>query len=105
MPYKTMVLALLQQRTELHELLRKQRMLLTTLENLSRDLKHRHETWKDRLARARAGSDPGQTASEALEIALQELEDSLPPESPLNEDEPLSLDAVMAFLRRHTPLA
>ena len=105
MQYKTIVLELLHQRTELHDQLRKRQMLLTALESLARDLKARHETWKDRLTQAKPGSDPGQTASEALEIALQELEDSLPPEFPQNEDEPLSLDAAMAFLRRHTPPA
>jgi hypothetical protein len=105
MMYKTMVLELLQQRTQLHAQLRKQRMLLTTLERLAGELKASHEAWKDRLSQARPGSDPSQIASEALEIALRELEDSLPPESPQNEDEPLSLDAAMAFLRRHTPPA
>ena len=105
MQYKTIVLELLQQRTELHDLLRKQRMLLPTLDRLARELKASHETLKDHLTQARPDSDPSQIASEALEIALKELEDSLPPESLPNEDEPLSLDAAMAFLRRHTPPA
>ena len=50
-------------------------------------------------------SDPHQIASEALEMALQELADRLPSESPPDANETLSLDAAMAFLRRHTPPA
>ena len=55
------------------------------------------------LCQARPGSDPSQIASEALEMALKELEDRLPSASPQNDHEPLSLDAAMAFIRRHTP--
>jgi len=105
MLYKTMVLGLLEERPQLHRQLRTQRILLATVEQHAQLLKARHETWKEQLAQAIKGSDPGQIAGEALEIALKELEDSLPSASPPDDSEPLSLDAAMAYLRRHTPPA
>jgi hypothetical protein len=105
MQYKTIVLELLQQNQELHERLRRERKLLVTVNRLATELRDRHLASKERLSQARPGSDPSQIASEALEIALQELEDRLPPESPPDEDEALSLDEAMAFLRRPTPPA
>ena len=102
MQYKTIVLELLQ-RAEIHDQLRKQRMLLSTLDRYSCELKTSHEAWKDRLLQAKPGSSQSQIASEAMEIALKELEDSLPPASPPDETEPLSLDAAMAFIRGRTP--
>ena len=103
MQYKTIVLELLQQRPEVHHQLCKQRLLLSTLERYSCELKTSHEAWKDLLLQAKPGSSQSQIASEALEIALKELEDSLPPVSPPDETEPLSLDAAMAFLRPMPP--
>jgi hypothetical protein len=105
MLYKTMILGLLEQRPRLHNQLRQQRTLLATVEQHAKLLKARHEMWKEQLSQARPGSDPGQVASAALEIALKELEDSLPSDSPPDESEPFSLDEAMAYLRRHTPPA
>jgi hypothetical protein len=85
----------------LHEQLRLTRRLLPTLETCARELKASHETWKETLAQAKPGSDQSQIASEALEMALKELEDRLPSESQPNEDEALSLDEAMAFLHSH----
>lgn len=103
MQYKTIVLELLQQRTELHEQLRLTRRLLPTMETCARQLKERHEAWMATIAVSQPGSDPSQVSSEALELALKELEDHLPAESPSGEAEPLSLDAAMAFLRKASP--
>jgi uncharacterized protein YfaS (alpha-2-macroglobulin family) len=103
MQYKTMILELLQQRPQMHEQLRKDRKLLPAMELYARELKRNHEAWKDLLTQLRPGSHPSQIASEALEIALKELEDRLPSASPQNEDEPLFLDAAMLFLCRRTP--
>jgi hypothetical protein len=100
--YKTLVLELLKQRPDLHEQLRQSRTLLPTLERSAIELKTSHETWKERLAEAKPGSDPSQIASQALEMALKEVEDCLPSAS-LEETDPLSLAAAMTFLRRHTP--
>jgi hypothetical protein len=101
MLYKTIILRMLQQRPQMHEQLRKERQLLSTVNRYARELKANHEAWKERLAQAKPGTDSRQTASEAAEMALAEMEDRLPTESPPNDQ--LSLDAAMAFLRRHTP--
>ena len=105
MQYKTIVLELLQQRPEMHEQLRKDRKLLPAMEFYARELKTSHEAWKELLSQLRPGSDQSQIASEALEIALKELEDRLPSASHPVGSEPLSLDAAMAFIRRHTSRA
>jgi hypothetical protein len=103
MQYKTIALELLRQRPELHDRLREERRLLAAVDRYSTELKSRHESWKEQLAQAKPGSHRNQIASEALEIALRELEDLLPPESSTDDAGPLSLDEAMAFLRRHTP--
>ena len=105
MQYKTMVLELIQERPELHDRLRKSRMLLLAVEFYAKGLKASHEAQKILLTQARPGSNGSQIASEALEIALEELEDSLATASPPNESDPISIEAAMAFLRRHTPPA
>lgn len=103
MQYKTIVLELLQQRTELHEQLRQKRKLLETVESMAVELKASHEVLMVELRQARPGSDPQQISSEAFEMALKELEDRLPPVSPMDDHEELSLDGAMAFLRSHSP--
>jgi hypothetical protein len=102
MQYKTIVHELLQQRTELHEQLRLTRRLLPTLESCARELKASHETWKETLSQAKPGSEPSQISSEALEMALKELEDRLPSVSPWDDREALSLDKAMAQILSHT---
>ena len=97
MHYKTIVMGLLQNRPELHENLRLSRTLLTALNLYSRHLKAKHEAWMDRLSRVKPCSERSQLASEALEIAVQEMEDSLGASDFLLEPEPLSLDGAMAF--------
>jgi hypothetical protein len=87
----------------MHDRLRKDRKLLATLELYARELKTSHEGWKELLAQMRPGSDQSQISSEALELALKELEDHLRSESPQDESEALFLDAAMLFLRRPTP--
>jgi hypothetical protein len=104
MKYKTMILQLLRQRRAFYTRLRGNGTLLPTLDRLAKELKASHEAWMDRLAKARPGSDPSQIAAEALEIALQQQGLSSEP-PPKNVSEPLSLDAAMEFLRRHTPPA
>src|SRR5476651_2469637 len=98
MQYKTIVHELLQQRTELHEQLRLTRRLLPTIETCATELKASHEAWKETVSQANPGSEPSQIASEALEMAVRELEDRLPAELPADDQEALSLDAAMAFV-------
>ena len=103
--YKTIVLELLKQHPEIHNQLRSDRMLLPMLDRYARELKASHEAWKELLSQLRPGSDPRQIASEALEMASKELEDRLPSASPPKDQEALSLDEAMAFIRTHTPRA
>jgi len=103
--YKTIVMEMLQDRPGLYEQLRLKRTLLQSLEQLATALKACHQSWMQQLAEAKPGSERNQILSEALELALQELQDSLPPPSPPSGEvtEPLSLDAAMTFLQRHMP--
>ena len=103
MQYKTMALELLRERTELYEQLRLMHRVLPTLETLATELKASHEKWQQTLSAAKPDSQPNQIASEALELALEELADRLPTASPPNE--PLSLDNAMAFIQSHTSSA
>jgi trans-aconitate methyltransferase len=105
MLYKTIVLQFLQDHPQMYDRLIRQRMLLATLETCATQLKDSHETWKNLLTHQKPDSDPSQIASEALELALQELEDHLPSESAPEDGETLSLDQAMTFIRRHTPPA
>jgi hypothetical protein len=98
MQYKTMVLQLLQQQPQMHEQLRRRRMLLPTLELFANELKSRHDMWKEQLSQAKPGSDPSQIASEALELALHDLTRILLPDSKPS-DETFPIDEAMAFLR------
>jgi hypothetical protein len=91
MQYKNMILELLKQRPEMHDQLRKERKLLPTMELYARELKTSHEAWKELLTQLRPASDPSQIASEALEMALKEQQDRLPPESPQRDSENLFL--------------
>lgn len=100
MLYKTMVLELLQQHPMLYEQLRTSRTLLPMLNRYATALKTCHVTWMTQLVETRPDSEPCQIVSEALELALQELQDSLPSNDSLLQ--PLSLDEAMAFLNRHT---
>jgi len=102
MQYKTIVLQFLEQHPEIKDQLQKQRQMLPTLELFALQLKTRHEAWKERLSQTKPGSDETQIASEAMEMALKDLEDRLPFGSPPNDQEPLSLDKAMVFVRRHT---
>lgn len=102
MQYKTIVLEILQTRPQMHEQFRKDRKLLTTLEIYAKELKTSHEAWKETLSQLRPGSESSQIASVAMEMALQDLEDRLPSESQKDEQEALSLDQAMAFIRNPT---
>jgi len=102
MEYKTMVLELLMERTELYEQLRLTRRLLPAMETFARELKASHETWQQTLSAAKPDSQPIQIASEALELALKDLVDHLPTVFPSDVEEPLLVDTAMAFIRSHT---
>ena len=88
MQYKTIVLELLQQRPQIHDRLKASRTLLPTTERLAEGLKNSHDEWKNHLRQANPGSSPEQIASEAMELALKELESVLSSVSLEDEDEP-----------------
>jgi hypothetical protein len=102
MQYKTIVLQLLEQQPEIYDQLRRKRQVLPTMEHYARELRNLHLAWQETLRQATPGSDPTQIASEALELALKDLEDRLSIGTPRDGQEALSLDQAMAFIRRHT---
>ena len=102
MKYKTIVHELLHQRPQMLAELKKDRKLLPAMESYARELRASHLAWQELLSPLRPGRDQSQIASEALEMALKELEDRLPSESE-NGSETLFLDAAMLFIRRRTP--
>jgi hypothetical protein len=103
MHYKTIVFELLLQRPKMHAQLRKYRILVPALEVYATELRTCHLAWKETLTELWPGKDQSQIQIEAMEMALMELENLLPPDSP-QDDEP-SLDGAMAFIRGHTPRA
>jgi hypothetical protein len=105
MQYKTIVLELLQQRPQIYDRLIEHRTLLATLNLYASQLRTRHLAWRDHLSQTKPASAESQIASEALELALQELDCRLPYGSPQDEADPLTLDAAMAFIHGHTPPA
>jgi hypothetical protein len=102
MRYKTMVLQLLQDRPKLHERLCQDRMLMPEMERYASELKASHQAWMRELALARPDSVESQIASEALELAMEELQNRLPPESE-DETETFSPDEAMAYITRRMP--
>lgn len=82
MPYKTIILELLEQEPATYDRLKRERKLLVTMERCALCLKQSHIDTQERLARIRPGSSPEQIASEALELALQSVGDYLPKDQP-----------------------
>jgi hypothetical protein len=106
--YKTIILTLLQEQyPSLHEQLRRQRLLLQAVNDYAAALRRVHLRWMDELRRANPDLDPLRISSEALEMALHDLQEALPCESPPTgeADETFSLDVAMASLPRATPPA
>lgn len=102
MPYKTIILELLQANTKLHETLRCGRMLLPVTESLAIALKARHEVLKEQLATTQTGIESSQASSAAMEIAVTEMENRLQAAFPPDGQVELSLDDAMAFVRSLT---
>jgi hypothetical protein len=101
--YKTIVLELLRDRPSLHEQLRASGTLQASMQQLAVAFRACHLERMKELAESRPGSDPAQLSSEAMELAVQELQDSLPSESSDEDMETFSLDQAMTFLHRHMP--
>jgi hypothetical protein len=106
MRYKTIVLELLlDQYPAFHERLRQERTLLSTLDRLAMELKNAQVAWMNELSRASPKRDINQIATEAMELALEHVRGTLPPESADGADNPISLSDAMAFVRKATPSA
>ena len=102
MMYKTICLQMIQDRPEMYDQLLSNRSLLSTLDRLSSELRTSHQKWKELLSQAKPGGSESQIASEALEMALQQLASSFE-SPPAQEDESFPLDAAMAFIRPTQP--
>ena len=80
MHYKSIVLELIQDRPEMYESLRSSKRLLTATEAYAVDLRTRHLELREAVALRHPGSSPEQVTIEALELAINELQDRLPSE-------------------------
>jgi hypothetical protein len=85
MQYKTIVLRLLEDHRSMYDQLRRERLALAALVHYSWELKARHQGWIEELRRASPKSDPSQISSQAMELALRDLQADLPNESTPNE--------------------
>ncbi|MBX9695455.1 MAG: hypothetical protein K2Z81_23925 [Cyanobacteria bacterium] len=103
MLYKTIVQNLLESRPQMHEALRKERKLLVTLETYAKELKNSHESWMGILQQEASQRTREQISAEAFELAVSELTDRLPTESRQADQEELSLDQAMAYIRSPSP--
>lgn len=101
MNYKTVTLELLQDQPQLHDLLKRDRLLLAALEACSTDLRTRHLTLVRQLSQSRPEASPEQTSLEAYEIAVHELYQRIG--AAARPDEPIPADQLIDFLRLHTP--
>ena len=98
MPYKTIVLKLLRQFPALHFKIRSERQLLAALEAYSMTLRRRTEELKNQFSATNPESSPEQSASAALEVAMEELTNQLA-EAPLQDSDSLTLEAAIASVR------
>ena len=105
MHYKTIILERIRQDRDLHHSLKQSGSLAATLDRSAQELKRLHEALKADLAMARPEKDPSSITSEALEMALNEMESRFVSASPSDDANSLSLEGAMAFLRRATPSA
>jgi len=78
--YLTILLELLEQHPQLHEQLKQRKNVLAWLEKTALQFKTRHEWWCEAFSKQNPGSTVSQFRSEALELALQEMEEDLPTE-------------------------
>jgi chromosome segregation ATPase len=106
--YKTIVLEFIEEQCpQLHARLKASRTLLSTAELKASALKRYHQTWMDRLNELNPNREAAQNASEALELALEDLKDDLLCESNphAHGEATFSLEAAMGFVRQATPPA
>ena len=105
MLYKSIVHELLQQHPQVLDQLRGKRKMLRALNDYAAELRRKHNAWMAVLRPTWPPRSETQIASEALEIALWELENILHSEFPSGDSEPLPLEEVMAFIGGRSLLA
>ena len=98
MQYKTIVMELIEQRPHLHEKLKRERKLLSTMERVARELKASREEIRRDLASEQPHMEASLISSQAMAMAISELEARMPPERPNEEKDELSLDQITASL-------
>jgi hypothetical protein len=104
MLYKTIVLELLQQVEEIYSLLLRRRTMMPTLDRYAVELKDIHQAWIDRLTRQSPAGDTTLLGSEALELAIRDVQNRLRIE--FQPDDGTSfLDGAIANGRNPTPIA
>lgn len=106
MQYKTIVMELLEQHPPLHETLKRDRRLLETIESLARELKATHEQTISDLSEQQPplpGDGSSGISSQAMEMAIAELQGRLAILSGGENDETLNLDQIMAQVIQRLP--
>ncbi len=93
MQYKTMILELLQQRTELHDQLRKDAEAPADTGTLRQGAEDSHEAWKETSVAGEAGQRPEPDRERGTGDSPQGTGGSFALRSPPDDSEPLSLDA------------
>jgi hypothetical protein len=102
MHYKTILMGLLEQYPEIQNELQAKRQMLTTLELYASELRMSHKAWQECLSLVWPDKSESQIASEALEIALREMENSLLAKTSPEDSYQLSLVEAMALIRGQT---
>lgn len=105
MQYKTIVMELLEQNSELHNHLKQNRILLETIDVMALELKSSHEQTITELAAQQPDVPYSVICSQATEIAIVELQQRLAPTSDDETGEAMSLDQIMAQIILHSPRA
>ena len=77
MQYKTMILEMLRQRPRLHRTLKNRRAMPETLDLYANELKTNHLALVQSLSQTQPDTAPEQISSEALEIALKDMQERL----------------------------
>jgi hypothetical protein len=99
MHYKTIVLELLESPPALYEQLRASGSLLSTMNKLASLLRDLHLQTLEELQQAQPSESQAALSSEAMELAVHQLQQSLLPAEPNSET--FSLDQAMLYLKHH----
>lgn len=102
MNYRTIVLRLIQRHQLTYQHLCSSQRLMPTVDLYAEQLKANHHSWNGRLVKANPGYNPVQLQSESLELAIRDLENYLVAHFQANDNNRISLDSAMAFIRART---